>query len=73
MADLEAIQKNILSFWNARDRQQFHDPKNLAEALSLEAGKLLENFLCVPPYRFRANSSLKAQNFAAHVAESTCP
>ncbi len=23
---------------------QFHDPKNLAEALSIEAGQLLENF-----------------------------
>ncbi len=34
MADLEAIQKKILSFRNERDWAQFHDPKNLAEALS---------------------------------------
>jgi hypothetical protein len=45
MADLETIQKKILSFRNERDRAQFHDPKNLAEALSIEAGELLENFL----------------------------
>ena len=45
MADLEAIQKKILSFRNERDWAQFHDPKNLAEALSIEAGELLENFL----------------------------
>ncbi len=45
MADLETIQKKILSFRNERDWAQFHDPKNLAEALSIEAGELLENFL----------------------------
>jgi NTP pyrophosphatase (non-canonical NTP hydrolase) len=45
MVDLEAIQKKIISFRNERDWAQFHDPKNLAEALSIEAGELLENFL----------------------------
>ena len=45
MADLESIQKRIISFRNERDWAQFHDPKNLAEALSIEAGELLENFL----------------------------
>lgn len=43
--DLNAIQQKILSFRNERDWAQFHDPKNLAEALSIEAGELLENFL----------------------------
>jgi NTP pyrophosphatase (non-canonical NTP hydrolase) len=45
MADLKSIQKKILDFRNARDWAQFHDPKNLAEALSIEAGELLENYL----------------------------
>ena len=45
MADLESIQKKIISIRNERDWAQFHDPKNLAEALSIEAGELLENFL----------------------------
>jgi hypothetical protein len=45
MSDLTSIQKKILDFRNARDWAQFHDPKNLAEALSIEAGELLENFL----------------------------
>jgi hypothetical protein len=43
MADLESIHKKIISFRNERDWAQFHDPKNLAEALSIEAGELLEN------------------------------
>lgn len=45
MNRLKAIQQKILDFRNARDWSQFHDPKNLAEALSIEAGELLENFL----------------------------
>ncbi len=72
MAGLAAIQQKIIAFRNERDWAQFHDPKNLAEALSIEAGELLENFLWVPTDQFRANSSLKAQNFAVHVAERTC-
>lgn len=44
MADLESIQKKIITFRDERDWSQFHDPKNLAEALSIEAGELLENF-----------------------------
>jgi NTP pyrophosphatase (non-canonical NTP hydrolase) len=43
--DLESIQQQIIAFRNERDWAQFHDPKNLAEALSIEAGELLENFL----------------------------
>ena len=43
--DLNNIRQKILDFRNERDWAQFHDPKNLAEALSIEAGELLENFL----------------------------
>jgi len=45
MLDLASIQQKIIVFRNERDWTQFHDPKNLAEALSIEAGELLENFL----------------------------
>ena len=45
MSELAAIKKKILNFRNERDWAQFHDPKNLAEALSIEAGELLENYL----------------------------
>ena len=45
MADLESIRQKIIAFRNERDWAQFHDPKNLAEAISIEAGELLENFL----------------------------
>ncbi len=33
-----------MDFRNAREWAQFHDAKNLAEAISIEAGELFENF-----------------------------
>ena len=45
MADIESVRIKIIAFRNERDWAQFHDPKNLTEALSIEAGELLENFL----------------------------
>lgn len=42
--------KNLLiEFRDARDWAQFHDPKNLAEAISIEAAELLELFLWKSP------------------------
>ena len=35
----------LVEFRNERDWAQFHDPKNLAEAISIEAAELLELFL----------------------------
>ena len=41
----QSLKEKILAFRKARDWEQFHDPKNLAEAVSIEAGELLANFL----------------------------
>jgi NTP pyrophosphatase (non-canonical NTP hydrolase) len=45
MRDLKTLQQKILSFRDTRGWTQFHDPKNLAEAISIGAGELLVNFL----------------------------
>ena len=37
--------QQILAFRDERDWKQFHSPSNLAAALSVEAGELLEHFL----------------------------
>lgn len=42
---LEQIRQKVLTFRRERDWEQFHDPKNLAEGLAIEAAELLENFL----------------------------
>ena len=41
---LEALRDALREFADARDWNQFHSPKNLAMALSGEAGELLEIF-----------------------------
>ena len=41
---LQALIENIRRFEQERDWQQFHSPKNLACALSVEAVELLEHF-----------------------------
>ena len=42
--DLEGLRTKLRDFSAARDWNQFHSPKNLAMALSAEAGELLEVF-----------------------------
>jgi NTP pyrophosphatase (non-canonical NTP hydrolase) len=44
---LSQISEKAIQFRDARDWEQFHDPKNLAEAISIESGELLENFLWI--------------------------
>ena len=45
MKDIEEIIQVLLKFRNERDWEQFHNPKDLALALNVEAGELLELFL----------------------------
>lgn len=45
---LEALRVALRRFAAARDWEQFHLPKNLAMALSVEAAELLEHFQWLP-------------------------
>ena len=44
MTQLESLREQLREFAAARDWDEFHSPKNLAMALSVEAGELLEIF-----------------------------
>lgn len=44
MTDLEKLTAKIVAFRNARDWKQFHNPKDLAVSLTLEAAEVLEHF-----------------------------
>ena len=44
VTDLDRLRDRLRAFAAARDWDQFHSPKNLAMALSAEAGELLEVF-----------------------------
>lgn len=45
MKDIECIIQSLVDFRNERDWEQFHNPKDLALAINIEAGELLELFL----------------------------
>lgn len=47
--DLHALQKRLAEFAAARDWKQYHTPKNLAAALSVEAAELVEIFQWLTP------------------------
>lgn len=45
MSNIQHITDKLIEFRNERDWEQFHNPKDLALAISIEAGELLEEFL----------------------------
>ncbi|MDO3695719.1 nucleotide pyrophosphohydrolase [Wenyingzhuangia sp. chi5] len=45
MSDLNETIKKLIDFRDQRDWEQFHNSKDLAAAISIEAGELLELFL----------------------------
>ena len=44
MNEIKEITEKIIKFRNERDWMQFHDPKNMAVSIILEASELLEHF-----------------------------
>jgi len=49
MKTIADLQAQVVAFTQERDWDQFHNPKDLAIALSLEASELLEAFLWKKP------------------------
>jgi len=45
MSDIKEITQELKKFRDERDWEQFHNPKDLALAINIEAGELLENYL----------------------------
>lgn len=51
--EIKDITEALLHFRNERDWEQFHNPKDLATGLSIEAAELLECFLWKKPEEAR--------------------
>lgn len=66
---LRDIARQLDRFAKDRDWQQFHSPKNLASALVVEAGELLEHFQWLTEQQSRALSAEKRDAVAAEVAD----
>ena len=45
MSEISELTKKLITFRDERDWKQFHNPKDLAVALTIEAAELLEAFL----------------------------
>ncbi|MCW8886060.1 MAG: nucleotide pyrophosphohydrolase [Motiliproteus sp.] len=61
--DIEALQQKIQKFADERDWDQFHNPKNLVMALSVEASELLEEFQWLTPEQ---SAQLKSEDPERH-------
>jgi NTP pyrophosphatase (non-canonical NTP hydrolase) len=49
MKEIDEIIQTLVKFRDDRDWEQFHNPKDLALAISIEAGELLEQYLWKKP------------------------
>jgi dCTP diphosphatase len=67
--DLDNAIKKILEFREERDWAQFHDPKNLAEAISIEAGELLEQFLWLTTEESKGLTEKKLEKAKEEIAD----
>ena len=64
--NINNIQKQLSNFANERDWDQFHNPKNLSMALSVEASELVEIFQWLTPEQAEA---IMSTNESEHVKE----
>ncbi len=67
--DIQALQAALRTFANERKWEQFHSPKNLAAALSVEAAELLEHFQWLTDEQSRSMPEAKRDAVAEEVAD----
>lgn len=66
---LNQLAQRLQAFAQARDWGQFHSPKNLASALIVEAGELLEHFQWLTEDQSRNLDAAKKQEVAFEMAD----
>jgi dCTP diphosphatase len=66
---LPEITEKIRRFRDERDWAQFHNPKDMAMALSIEAGELMEHFLWKTPDEVAARVEEKREQIEEEVAD----
>jgi NTP pyrophosphatase (non-canonical NTP hydrolase) len=66
---LRALQQRLAAFAAARDWDQFHSPKNLAMALSVEAAELVEEFQWLTEEQSRALEAERYERVRLELAD----
>jgi dCTP diphosphatase len=69
MTEIESLKDELRKFAAERDWEQFHSPKNLAMALSAEAGELLEVFQWLTPEQSASLAPGKQAAVSAEIAD----
>lgn len=68
-SEVTDLQARLRQFAEERDWEQFHSPKNLATALSVEAAELLEHFQWLSDEQSRTLSQDKRAQIAEEIAD----
>lgn len=68
-SDLKLLTQALRDFAQARDWEQFHSPKNLASALSVEAAELLEHFQWLTEAQSRSLPADKRAEIGTEIAD----
>lgn len=67
--DLRKLQQELRQFASDRDWEQFHSPKNLSMALSVEVAELLEHFQWLTDAESKSLELKKREEVAAEIAD----
>ena len=67
--NVEKIKSAIREFRDARDWMQFHNPKNMAISISLEASELLEHFQWTTPEESETVLTKKRSEIESEIAD----
>lgn len=69
MSNIKTLTRAILHFRNARDWAQFHNPKDVAISLTLEAAELLEHFQWKTPAEVKAHIKASKEDISDELAD----
>lgn len=69
MSDLQSLTRQVVQFRDERDWAQFHNPKDVALSLMLEAAELLEIFQWKEGAAIQATAELRRGDLADELAD----
>lgn len=70
MSDIENLTKRIVEFRDERDWKQFHNTKDLALSLVLEAAEVLEHFQWKNPEEIQKHLEINKHELAGELADT---
>lgn len=69
MIDIETLKNKVKQFRDERDWKQFHTPKDLVQAISIEAAELSELFLWVSQQESYKTAQNKREQLSEEMAD----